>query len=305
MSADWATAPQHLFSVDVEEYFQVSAFENAIDPVSWDHLPSRVERSIDQLLELLDRHHYVGTFFTVGWLTRSHGAMIRRIAEAGHEIGSHSYWHRRVTSQDSDEFREEVRSSRAALEDATGRAIHGFRAPSFSIRPGGEWAFDVLLEEGYRYDSSLFPIRRPDYGYPGAPARPHLIQRPAGTLLEVPMATTRFAGIRLPAAGGGYLRQLPLRLIRRAFREHGAAQIPGMFYIHPWEIDPDQPRLPVSWLTRVRHYRGLHRTLPRLEQLCREFQFTSVERRFGLSSPASGRPAHSWDPQSIPLPAWQ
>jgi polysaccharide deacetylase family protein (PEP-CTERM system associated) len=169
------------------------------------------------------------------------------------------------------------------LEQVSGTPVAGFRAPSFSIVPGAEWAFDVLIEEGYRYDSSIFPIRRPGYGYPGAPTTPYEIRRAAGTLLELPMATTTIAGLRLPAAGGGYLRQLPYRLTQRAFDEHVARGESAMFYIHPWEIDPDQPRLSVPLLSRLRHYQGLERTLPRLERLLARYRFTSVARRYPLN----------------------
>jgi len=164
-----------------------------------------------------------------------------------------------------------------------GRPVTGFRAPSFSIVPGFEWAFDVLIEEGYRYDSSIFPIRRPGYGYPGAPTVPYEIRRPAGVLLELPMATAVIGGIRLPAAGGGYLRHLPYALTERAARQNGARGTSGMFYVHPWEIDEDQPRLPVSGLTHLRHYGGIPRTLPRLERLLSRFPFVSVERRYGFA----------------------
>ena len=268
----------HFFSVDVEEHFQVSAFDGVLSRSGWDAQPSRVEANTDRLLELLARFNAHGTFFTLGWVAERHPALVRRIVAAGHEIASHSWWHRRVTTLTREEFREDIRSSKRVLEQLTGRPVRGFRAPSFSIVPGTEWALDLLLEEGYAYDSSLFPIRRPGYGYPAAAHHPHHIFRPGGTLLELPPATTSLLGLRLPAAGGGYLRQFPLGLIRRAFREHARDEQPGMFYIHPWELDPDQPRLPVGWLTRVRHYRGLDRTVPRLEQLLAEFRFTSVER---------------------------
>ncbi len=274
------SAPAQVFSVDVEEYFQVLAFEEAVPRSEWDRMPSRVEASVDELLELLARHDAVGTFFTVGWLAERKPRLVRRIAEQGHEIASHSWWHRRVTTLSSDELREDIRRCRNALEQAGGRPVIGFRAPSFSIVPGTEWAFDALIEEGYRYDSSIFPIRRPDYGYPGAPTAPYEIRRPAGSLLELPLATTTIAGVRLPAAGGGYLRQLPYRLTERAFDEHAARGESGMFYIHPWEIDAEQPRLPVSLLTRLRHYNGLGRTMPRLVRLLARFRFTSVERRY-------------------------
>jgi len=272
---------EHLFSVDVEEHFQVVALQRWAPRATWDSQPSRVAANTDRLLDLLARHGSVGTFFTLGWVASKQPEVVRRIAAAGHEIASHGWWHTQITRLTPAEFREEVRISRALLEDLSGQQVCGFRAPSFSIVPGCEWAFDVLLEEGYRYDSSLFPIRRPDYGWPGAPAESHSIRRPAGTLLEIPMATTVIAGVRVPAAGGGYFRQLPYGLAARALREHGALGLPAMFYIHPWEIDPDQPRFPVDPMTRMRHYGGLNRTMPRLERLLSQFRFTSVARRFG------------------------
>jgi polysaccharide deacetylase family protein (PEP-CTERM system associated) len=185
-----------------------------------------------------------------------------------------------VPTLSRDEFREDVRASKDELEQLTGRPVLGFRAPSFSIIPGVEWALEVLAEEGYRYDSSRFPIRRPGYGSPDVPRVPHTVHTPAGDLLEIPLATTALLGTPFPAAGGGYLRQFPVALTRRAFREASAAGVPAMFYIHPWEVDPGQPRLPVSALTRVRHYRGLARTLPLMDRLLAEFPFTSVDAAF-------------------------
>ena len=270
------TGTLHLFSVDVEEHFQVSAFDDVLRRDEWDAQPSRVEASTDRLLELLDRHGATGTFFTLGWVAQRQRGLIERIAAAGHELASHTWWHRRVNAGTAQEFREEVARSRDILEGITGLKVDGFRAPSFSITPGTDWAFDVLLEEGYTYDSSLFPIRRPGYGYPASPVSPHAITRPAGRLLEFPLATLSLPGLRVPAAGGGYLRQFPLGVIRAAFRQLAARGQPGMFYIHPWEIDPEQPRLPVGWLTRVRHYRGLEQAAGRLERLLSEFRFTSV-----------------------------
>ncbi len=271
----------HLFTVDVEDYFQVVAFEGRVRREDWDRYPSRVEANTDRLLELLQRRKVLGTFFTLGWIAERFPALVRRIAEQGHEVASHGQWHRRVSRLTPPEFRLEVRESKARLEEASGQPCLGFRAPSFSIVPGCEWAFDVLLEEGYRYDSSLFPIRRPDYGYPASPDGPYLMHRPAGTLLELPLATTRVAGMRLPAAGGAYLRQLPVAVVRRAFAYWGNRGISAMFYIHPWEYDAEQPRLPCGWLTRQRHYRNLGLTWPRMERLLDEFRFTSVRERFG------------------------
>ena len=265
-----------LFSIDVEEHFQVNAFEHLVPRDSWDRHPSRVEANTDRLLELLARHHVTATCFILGWVAQRKPALVKRIAAAGHEVASHGWWHWKVTALDAERFRAEVRDSKRILEDLSGTPVRGYRAPSFSIVPGREWAFDVLLEEGYTYDSSVFPIRRPGYGYPGAPRIPYRLERNGGCLLEFPLATLDLVGVRLPAAGGGYLRQFPLAVIQRAARGF-PSDAPGMFYIHPWEIDPDQPRLAVGPLTRLRHYRGLGSTFGRLEALFREFRFTSVE----------------------------
>jgi polysaccharide deacetylase family protein (PEP-CTERM system associated) len=270
----------HIFSVDVEDYFQVAAFERVVDRANWGRYPSRVEANTDRLLELLDRHDVHGTFFTLGCVARQFPALVRRIAAQGHEVASHGTWHRRVTTLTPEEFRADIREAKAVLEDASSQPCLGFRAPSFSIVPGFEWALDVLLEEGYRYDSSLFPIRRPDYGFPQALPVPFLLTRSAGTLLELPMATLSVPGLRLPAAGGAYLRQFPYGLVQRAFRDWSARGVSAMFYIHPWEYDDGQPRLPCGRLTAIRHYRNLQRTWPRLERLLGEFRFTSVAERF-------------------------
>jgi len=266
----------HFFTVDVEEYFQVKALESVVSPSDWLSRPSRVARSIDSLLGILDRHSVKGTFFVLGWLAEHRPEVVRRIAEAGHEIASHGFSHERVTSLDAARLREDLRSSKRALEDLVGRIVIGYRAPSFSIVPGYEWAFDVLIEEGYRYDSSLFPIRRRGYGYPSAQRGPHIIERPRGLLAEFPLATASFLGYPIPAAGGGYLRQFPIGIIRRAFREASERCEPATFYIHPWEMDPGQPRLPVSVLNRVRHYRGLADTASRIDALLRDFSFGTI-----------------------------
>lgn len=269
-------ATTHFFTVDVEEYFQVKALESVVSPDEWLSHPSRVAHSIDALLASLDRHGVRGTFFVLGWLAQHRPEIVRAIAEEGHEIASHGFRHQRVTTLNPETFREDLRSSKQMLEDLVGRIVLGYRAPSFSIIPGCEWAFDVLIEEGYRYDSSLFPIRRRGYGYPSAPRGPHVIQRRCGVLAEFPLATTRFLNYPIPAAGGGYLRQFPIAVIRRAFREASERGEPATFYIHPWEIDPGQPRLSVSPLNRVRHYRGLAGTLDRMENLLEEFSFGTI-----------------------------
>ncbi|MBI4500752.1 MAG: DUF3473 domain-containing protein [Gemmatimonadetes bacterium] len=266
----------HHFTVDVEEYFQVSAFERVVPRFRWDALESRVARSVDRLLDLLARHRAQGTFFVVGWVAQRHPNVVRTIVAAGHEIGSHTWDHVRVTHQTPEEFRASVRRSKYVLEDLAGTPVIGFRAPSFSITPGHEWALDILLEEGYRYDSSLFPIRRPGYGFPNGRRDLHWLNRDGGRLVEVPPATVRWGGVNLPAGGGAYFRFLPYRLVRDALRASERRGVPATFYIHPWEMDAAQPRFAVPWLTRVRHYGGLQRTQSRLERLLTEFRFKSV-----------------------------
>jgi polysaccharide deacetylase family protein (PEP-CTERM system associated) len=266
----------HFFSVDVEEYFQVNAFESIVSRDRWLAHPSRVARSVDELLEMLSRRGVRGTFFTLGWIARHRPHVVRAIAAAGHEIASHGFWHQRVPTLSASEFREDVRQSKALLEDVVGVEVLGYRAPSFSIIRGTEWALDVLIEEGYRYDSSLFPIRRRGYGYASACRSPHWIQRASGQIAEFPLATLRYGPLSIPAAGGGYLRQFPLAVIRRAFADATARCEPATFYVHPWEIDDGQPRLAVSALTRMRHYRGLRRTHERIDALLREFNFDCI-----------------------------
>ena len=271
----------HFFTVDVEEHFQVSAFEDVVHRDHWSLHESRVEQNVDVLLDLLARHDVVGTFFVLGWIGERYPGLVRRIAAAGHEIASHGQDHRRVTQQTPAQFRESARRSKQVLEDAVGCVVLGFRAPSFSIVPGFEWAFDVLIEEGYRYDSSLFPIRRSAaYGYPSAPREPHWIERPGGRLFELPLTTLRRAAWNFPASGGAYFRLFPYAVTRAALAECEMRGVPGVFYVHPWEVDPTQPRIPASITTRLRHYSGLHRTARRLQRLMEEHRFGAVANYF-------------------------
>jgi len=271
----------HFFTVDVEEYFQVKALESAVSREDWTSRPSRVAASIGALLEMLDRHNARGTFFVLGWIAKHHPEVVLAIAAAGHEIASHGFWHERVTGLDRETFREDIRKSKQALEDLVAAEVVGYRAPSFSIIPGWEWAFDVLVEEGYKYDSSLFPIHRRGYGYPGSPRTPYVIQRDAGRLLEFPLATTSLFRYPVPAAGGGYLRQFPLAIIRRAFREASERSEPATFYIHPWEIDPGQPRQRnASVRSRFRHYLNLSAMEGRLRALLKDFSWDRMDRLF-------------------------
>ncbi len=282
-----AGEPHHVFTVDVEEYFQVHAFEDLVQRGEWPAFPSRVELATRRLLGLLDDRDVEATFFVLGWIAERHPGLVRRIADAGHEVASHSMWHHRVAEMGPDGFREDARASKELLEDITGEPVLGYRAPSFSLSDGTDWMLEILAEEGYRYDSSLFPARRPmGGGMPGAKRRPHLVDTPSGPLLELPLTTRRVAGLTLPAAGGAYLRHLPYALLRSGLREAEAAGDPGVVYVHPWELDPEQPEIPASVTARFRHYRNLDRTERLLERLTDDFAFTSARERFGLDRDA-------------------
>ncbi len=281
---------RHHFTVDVEDYFQVSAMEPYVDRSAWDGIPCRVEANTHRILELLAEADARGTFFVLGWVAERYPALVRAIADGGHEVASHGRGHRRVTTLTPERFRASVRRSKATLEEVTGVEVVGYRAPSFSIVPGSEWALDILLEEGYRYDSSLFPVRRRGYGYAGGARDPHLIRRPAGELAEVPPATLAVAGKTLPAGGGAYFRLFPYALVGAALRAAERRGAPATFYIHPWEVDPEQPRLPVSAATRIRHYGGLHRTVPRLRRLLREFSFQTIARTLRMEPEPCAQP---------------
>lgn len=292
-----AQRPAHLFTVDVEEYFQVSALEPFVPRERWPHLESRVERGVRRLLELLDRNGDRATFFVLGWVAERLPDLVRSLVSRGHEVASHGYSHKRIHELSPSELRDELRRSKQLLEDLTGEPVRGFRAPSFSLVPGTEWALDVLLEEGYGYDASLFPIRRRGYGYPGTLPDPHYIRRPGGRILEIPIPSTTTLGIPLPVAGGAYFRTLPYELTRNTFRRYSEEARIGTFYIHPWELDEDQPRFDVDLLTRLRHYSGLSKTGGRLERLLTEFRFTSVAGHF-----ASCEGDREPDLQTVDLP---
>ena len=245
---------------------------------SWETRASRLRVGMDMLLALLDERKALGTFFVLGWVARHHPQVVRDIAAAGHEVASHGWGHERVTTLTPDEFRASVRSSKRDLEDIIGTPVVGYRAPSFSIVRGGEWALDILLDEGYRYDSSLYPVRRPGYGFAGGERDPHRLQRDAGVLHELPPATLQVGPAVLPAGGGAYFRILPYYVVRAAMASAARRRVPATFYIHPWELDPGQPRLDVPFTTRLRHYGGLARTVPRLRRLLGEFEFQTIAR---------------------------
>jgi polysaccharide deacetylase family protein (PEP-CTERM system associated) len=281
----------HHFTVDVEEYFQVLALEPHVPRGKWDAMPSRLDVGVQSLLELLSEHGAHGTFFILGWIAERRPDLVRTIAERGHEIASHGSDHRRVTTLTREEFRESVRSSKRILEDVSGRSVFGYRAPNFSIVRGAEWALEILVEEGYRYDSSLLPARRRGSGYVGGKRDPHTLTLESGTLEEIPPATLKFGRTVLPAGGGAYFRHLPYAFVHSALRAAERRGAPGTFYIHPWELDPDQPRVKAPFLTTLRHYGGLTRTVPRLRRLLSSFRFQPIATTLGLSDEVSGKAA--------------
>jgi polysaccharide deacetylase family protein (PEP-CTERM system associated) len=269
---------RNALSVDVEDWFQVGAFERVIDRADWDSLPRRVERNSDAVLRLFDEAGVKGTFFTLGWVAERHPALIRRIVDAGHEIASHGWDHARVFTLDANSFRADLRRARGAIEDAGGAAVTGYRAPSFSIDARTPWAHQVLAEEGYTYSSSVAPIVHDHYGWPEAP---RFVFRPLADspLIELPVTTVRFAGRTLAAGGGGFFRMLPYRFSRWAIgRVNATDQRPAVFYFHPWEIDPDQPRVPgASARSRLRHYSRLSAMEGKLRRLLTNFQWGRVD----------------------------
>ena len=266
----------HALTVDVEEYFQVSLFEKHAPLAAWDGFPRRAADCVRRLLDLFERKGARATFFVVGWVADREKPLLREIVSAGHEVASHGWAHRELFSLDREGFRDDLRRAQGAIEDATGTPVAGFRAPSWSIGPSTRWALDVLVEEGYRWDSSVFPVRHDRYGWPGRPRAPHVIELPAGAIIEVPPATARVLGANVPVAGGGYLRHFPFAFVERGIASIEREGIPAVVYLHPWEIDPDQPRLPVPWLTRVRHYRNLDKVEGRLARLLDRFRFASI-----------------------------
>jgi polysaccharide deacetylase family protein (PEP-CTERM system associated) len=286
-----ASRVTNALSVDVEDYFQVQALASVFPRRAWNDCPSRVERNTERLLQLFDDAGAKGTFFTLGWIAERYPALIRRIAEAGHEVASHGYEHARVDSQSPEGFRADVRHSRRILEDAGGSAVRGYRAATFSVGPRTPWAWRVLEEEGFAYSSSIYPVARDLYGVPDAPRGPY---RPEGAqrLSEIPISTVRLLGRNLPCGGGGYFRLLPYRLSRAAIgRINVAERRPAVFYIHPWEVDPDQPRARGAPLkSRVRHYMNLSHTAGRLQRLLADFRWDRMDRVFshlGMASEAA------------------
>ncbi|TYC90692.1 XrtA system polysaccharide deacetylase [Novosphingobium sp. BW1] len=264
-------------SVDVEDWFQVGAFENVLARGDWDHLPMRVERNCDAVLDLFAQAGVTGTFFTLGWIAERAPTLMRRIAEAGHEMASHGWAHERVFRLGRKAFREDLARSRKVLEDVSGAAVRGYRAPSFSIDARTPWAYEVLAEAGYAYSSSVAPVVHDHYGWREAP-RFAFYPLAGSDLLEIPVTTAEVGARRLAAGGGGFFRVLPYAFTRWAIRQVNAEGRPAVFYFHPWEIDPDQPRVEGAPLrSRVRHYTNLRRMAGKLQRLTAEFRWGRMD----------------------------
>ena len=267
--------PPNALTVDVEDYFHVAALAPNIHRDSWDSRESRVVGNTRKLLTIFEHFNVRGTFFVLGWVAERYPRLIKDVAAGGHEIACHGYSHRLVYEQSPKEFYEETFRSKNLLEEITGAAVLGYRAASYSIVRKSLWALDILVELGFLYDSSIFPVRHDRYGIPNAERAPHRMATPTGkSIVEWPLATARILGFRLPVAGGGYFRLLPYWLSRWGLASINRRELrPFVFYLHPWEIDPAQPRVSASWLSRFRHYTNLGKCEERLRRLLGEFRF--------------------------------
>jgi polysaccharide deacetylase family protein (PEP-CTERM system associated) len=265
-------------SIDVEDYFHVSAFSSEIDRADWPSMESRVTRNTREMLELFDNFDVKSTFFVLGCVAEQFPTLVKEIAAEGHEIACHGYSHKLIYEQSQSEFESETRRAKQILEDITGNRIRGYRAASYSITRNSLWALDVLANEGFDYDSSIFPVVHDRYGIPGAPTSPYQISLESGSsLTEVPLTTLGLPGYRLPIAGGGYFRIFPYALTKLAYKYlNSSKNEPVIFYLHPWEIDPEQPRIDSSRFSAFRHYTNLAKTKGRLERLMSDFAFSTV-----------------------------
>ncbi|MCA9051172.1 MAG: DUF3473 domain-containing protein [Planctomycetaceae bacterium] len=281
----------NIFSVDVEDYFHVNAFKHVIRDDEWGSYPGRVVPNTHRILGLLNRYQVPAVFFVLGWVADRYPGLVRDIQKSGHEIGSHSFRHRLVYTLTPEEFREDLLNSCKVIEEIIGETVKSYRAPSFSVTKNSLWALDILAEEGIKLDSSIYPIRHDVYGIPDAEQMPHTLDTAAGHIHEFPGTVCRRFGMNVPVGGGGYFRQFTWNWTRTCLRRTNDAGRPFMFYIHPWEVDPDQPRVSrIGLKSRLRHYRNLHTTEPKLERLLKEFRFgrlsdvvTTLEERCQVS----------------------
>ena len=268
---------KNAISVDVEDYYHVAALSKVIARDQWNSMESRVESSTHRLLDLFDTKNVKGTFFILGMVAEHDPELISEIARRGHEIACHGYSHQLIYTQTQKVFREETLRAKSMLEDIVQAPVIGYRAASYSITQESLWALDILAEAGFTYDSSIFPVRHDRYGIPDAEERPHVLKTPSGyTLTEFPLSTYKILNYKLPVAGGGYFRLFPYALTQFAFRRINAAGKSAVFYLHPWEVDPDQPRFNASLLSRFRHYNNLDKCEQRLSRLINDFQFTTL-----------------------------
>jgi polysaccharide deacetylase family protein (PEP-CTERM system associated) len=280
-------------TIDVEDYFHVSVFDGVVPRSQWEQLEARVTSNTDRLVDLLAEYQVTATFFILGWVAERCPDLVRRIASQGHEIASHGFAHRLVYDQTPAAFRDDVKRAKAMLESIAGRRVHGFRAPSYSVTPRSLWAIDVLIEEGYTYDASIFPIRHDRYGIPSSPRHPFRFERNGRVLVEAPASTVRIGSMNLPIGGGGYFRILPYGWTRWGIdRVNRVEKRPAIFYLHPWEIDPGQPPLRAGILSRFRHYHNLAATEQRLRRLLTDFKFGPLLGLVGALEPraAEARP---------------
>jgi len=265
-------------TIDVEDYFHVAALSKSISVHDWSNIPSRVEKNTNLLLELFDKYSVKATFFILGWVAERYPQLIKDIDSQGHEVACHGYSHQLIYTQTLETFKEETRRSKHILEDIVGKQINGYRAASYSITNRSLWALDILAEAGFTYDSSIFPVYHDNYGIPDSPGEPYVLKTSRGSqLVEFPLSTYRIFGYALPVAGGGYFRLYPYWLSKYFYKRLNKANKPFVFYLHPWEVDPDQPRVKASWLSEFRHYNNLDVCERRLESLLKDFSFVSMQ----------------------------
>lgn len=270
---------RNALTVDVEDYFHVSAFEKHINVADWDKFPSRVTNNTQRLLNLFDEFDVKATFFILGWVAERNRELVKEIAERGHEVACHGYSHQLIYNQSPEVFSEETHRSKQVLEDIAQAPIRGYRAASYSITKNSRWALDIIAEAGFEYDSSIFPVRHDRYGIPDAPEFPHRMKISNGqSIVEFPLSTVKLLKYKLPVAGGGYFRLYPYGITRAGLSLINRRQQPFIFYLHPWEIDPEQPKVSAGWLSRFRHYNNLDKCEPRLHHLLSDFKFGTVER---------------------------
>ncbi len=279
------------FTVDVEDYFHVSGFASVIKPDDWDHYDCRVENSTRRILEIAAKQSTLGTFFVLGWVAARYPQLVTEIRSAGHEIGCHSQWHQLVYDLGPERFRADLIQSRDTLQNILGEPVRLYRAPSFSITLRSLWALEILVEEGFESDSSIYPIWHDRYGIPGSPKSPHIIQTASGPIREFPGMTATVAGMTVPVGGGGYLRLLPWQLTARLLKQIRSAGRPLNVYLHPWEVDVDQPRIAASLKSRFRHYQNLSTTAPKLTRMLSQFRLTTMTAALNQSLAAETNPS--------------